>query len=443
MSGDSLFDKSEFLRSCDATPEETPGGGQARMQFPQRHQEAFHFGTVDDLLPEEHPARDIWAYTEKIDLSPLVAKIKAVEGNVGRPPVHPQILLAIWLYATVEGIGSARYLAKLCETHAAFLWICGGVSVNHHLLSDFRRNHEAFLDELLTYSVAVLMQQGVVDLNRVAQDGVRVRASAGKSSFHRQPTLEHSLQEAREQVERLKQEMQEEPQAGRTRSQAAQQRAARERVERLQAALGELEKIKAKKSAPKQPESRASSTDPEARVMKFSDGGFRPGFNVQFATDTKTQVVIGVDVINVGSDKGQLKPMHQQIEKRYGVTPEEYLADGDFMSSDDIDHLEAQGTKVYVPVKKPQNPDRPVDAPVDGDTQLVAGWRKRMTTDEAKTIYKDRASSIECVNAHARNRGLQQFRVRGIPKARSFALIHAIVQNIACTKRLLPNYFWN
>ena len=147
---------------------------------------------LEDLLAPEHLARTVWEFVQGLDLTSLLESIRSVEGRPGRPAIDPQVLVALWLYATIEGIGSAREVAWLCSHHHGFRWLCGGVEVNYHTLADFRVAHLDFLDELLTHSVATLMEQDLVDLNRVAQDGMRVRASAGAASFRRRPTLERS-----------------------------------------------------------------------------------------------------------------------------------------------------------------------------------------------------------------------------------------------------------
>src|SRR5947208_15806417 len=267
---------------------------------------------LEDLLTPEHHARTVWEFVEGLDLSPLLNAIRAVEGGPGRAATDPHLLLALWLYATVEGIGSARTLDYLCTHHHGFRWLCGGVSVNYHTLSDFRVAHPEFLDQLLTHSVATLMAEDLIDLNRVAQDGMRVRASAGAASFRRRPTLEKCLEEAQTQVQRLRAELETDPGEGQRRQQKAQERAARERVERIRQALARLPELEAKKKAAEQEKARTSTTDPEATVMKMADGGFRPAYNVQFSTDTQTQIIVGVDVVTQGSDQGQLPPMLEQ-----------------------------------------------------------------------------------------------------------------------------------
>src|SRR5204862_6056425 len=132
----------------------------------------------------------------------------------GRAPIDPKILMTLWLYATTEGIGSARQIDELCREHDAFRWIAGDVSTNYHALSDFRTGHVELLDKLLTDNVAVLIAEGLVDLNRVAQDGMRVRASAGAASFRRRRTLEESYAEDRAQGEALRAGLDEEPGSG-------------------------------------------------------------------------------------------------------------------------------------------------------------------------------------------------------------------------------------
>jgi transposase len=415
-----------------SAPAEAPPPGQPRLRRAERQQVVMHVASLDRLLSDEHRARLVWEYVEGLDLSGVYAKIQAVEGRAGRDAIDPRILTALWLYATLEGVGSARQLARLCEEHIAYRWICGGVSVNYHTLSDFRTAHPEVLDDLLTASVATLLHEGLVTLHRVAQDGMRVRASAGASSFRRRPTLEDCQVQARQQVESLRQELQEDPGAGTRRQQAARQRAAKERSERIAKALSELPEIESKKKAEDKEKARASTTDPEARIMKMGDGGFRPAHNVQFATDTASQVISGVEVVNAGSDQGQMAPMVQQHQQRYEKTPKEALVDGGFANKEDIEKLASAevGTTVYAPVPKPKKQDRDPHQPLPGDSAAIAAWRQRMGTAAAKEIYKERASTAECVNAISRNRGLRQFLVRGLQKVRAVALWFAIAHNL-------------
>ena len=286
-----------------------------------------------------------------------------------------------------------------------------------------------FLDELLTTSVATLLEEELVSMERVAQDGMRVRASAGASSFRRRPTLEEHYAEAQAQVAALREELEKDPSAGVRRKQAARERAAREREARIKRALDQMPEAEAAKKKKDREKARVSTTDADARVMKMGDGGFRPAFNVQFATDTETQVITGVDVSNSGSDFGQMAPMVEQHVMRYEEPPEEMLVDGGFAKKEDIEAV-GDTTAVYAPVMTSKKDDRDRHAPREDDTPHVAAWRKRMATDEAKEIYKERAATAECVNAIARNRGLQQFRVRGQTKVRAVVLWYVLAHNL-------------
>jgi len=421
-----------------ALPEERPaterpiGGGRPRLRCANRIQIEFRALALDDLLPEGHQARIVWQYVSGLDLTPLLKLIAAVEGHAGRSPSDPRILLALWLYATLRGVGSARQLAELCKDHVAYQWVCGGVSMNHHTLSDFRTAHVEFLDELLTKSIATLMKEDLVSLDRVAQDGMKVRASAGAASFRRKKTLKECLAEAEEQVQALRAELEADPAAASKRQQAARERAARERIERINRALEQMPEVEDKKKSSEKEKARVSTTDAEARVMKMADGGFRPAYNVQLATDTQTQIITGVEVVNSGGDQGKMAPMVQQHEDRYEEVPKEMLVDGGFVKKDDITEVSPpQGkTTVYAPVMQSKTDKRDPHTPRGDDSEAVAAWRIRMSTPEAKEIYKERAATAECVNAIARNRGLQQFRVRGSPKVKAVILWYVLAHNL-------------
>jgi transposase len=409
-----------------------PGRGRPRLRTANRQQIVFRAAPLDALIPGDHPARVVWDYVEGLDLDPLYDRIKAIEGRPGRAPIDPKLLMALWLDATVEGVGSARQLDGLCRDHAAFPWIVGDVSTNSHTLADFRTDHGELLDDLVTRSVATLMAEGLVDLNRVAQDGMRVRASAGAASFRRRPTLEEALARAEAQVEALRAEAEEDPAASDRREKGARQRAARERAERVQAALERLPELEARKKAGEKDKAWCSTTDPEATVMKMADGGFRPAYNFQFATATGSQVIVGVDVEMTGSDAGPLVPMAEQVKERYERVPAEVLVDGGFAQHDQIEAVSGpgMGCTVYAPVPRPKDPQVDRHAPKPGDSVAVAAWRERMGTEQAKAISKERASTAECVNAQARGRGLLRLPVRGLAKVKAIALWHALAHNL-------------
>ncbi len=421
-------------------PEATPGRGDAgsappRVLRPNRQQLELRPADLEGLLPAEHRARVVWQFVEGLDLGPLYAQVQAVEGHAGRPAIDPAILMALWLYATLEGVGSARAMARLCEEHDAYRWICGGVAVNYHTLADFRVDPGEVLDELLSTSVAALMAEGLVDLQRVAHDGVKVRASAGAGSFRQGARLEQLVAEATAQVEALKQEVHDDPGASARRLAAARQRVARERQQRVAQALAQLPAVVARrrKAGVKGP-ARVSTTDPDARRMKMADGGVRPAFNGQITTATGSQVIVGVALTNAGTDLGQLQPMVEQLQRRYGDGPAEVLADGGYVALRDIRALAGVGCQVYAPPKAPRGQGRAWDWRRRNDEATTA-WRTRMATAAAQTIYKERAATSECVNALARNRGLQQFAVRGLRKVQAvllwFALAHNLLRAVA------------
>jgi transposase len=394
------------------------------------------------------------------DLSKLIEAIKARGSNAGRAAIDPRILFALWLYATLDGVGSGREVARLSLEHDAYRWICGGVSVNYHAINDFRAGNEALMDELLTDNVAALAAAGAISLERVAQDGMRVRADAGAASFRRQASLDEHLSQARELLRTIKTQAQSDPGLAKRQAQAAKLRAAQEREERIRAALEQLPEVVAvkKRNGGKAEDARASTTDAHARVMKMGDGGFRPAFNVQFATTCEEQVIVGMDVVNTGSDMAQLAPMVEQVEQRLGRSPDEWLVDGGFPGHEQIDAV-AHKTEVYAPVPEPRvkkdakkdgkqddekrdERDNEVQhdkhAPKPDDSEAVAQWRQRMASDEAKEIYKQRAATAECVNAQARNRGLLRMPVRGLAKVRSVVGLFVLAHNLMRMAALAP-----
>jgi transposase len=421
--------------------------GSPRLLQPNRTQIELRASDLETLLPQEHRARLVWGYVVHQDLSKLVEAVKARGSNAGRAAIDPRVLFALWLYATLGGVGSGREVARLSVEHDAYRWICGGVSVNYHALNDFRAGNEALMDELLTDNVAALAAAGAISLERVAQDGMRVRADAGAASFRRQATLEEHLGQAGELVQTIKAQAQADPGRGKRQAQAAQQRAAQEREERIKAALAQLPEVAAtkKRNGGKAEEARASTTDADARVMKMADGGFRPAYNVQLATECEAQVIVGMGVVNAGSDMAQLAPMVEQVEQRAGKSPDEWLVDGGFPAHGQIDAVSGK-TEVYAPVPQPRakkdeqgtEVQQDKHEPKPGDSEAVAKWRQRMATDEAKDIYKQRAATAECVNAQARNRGLLRLPVRGLAKIRSVVGLFVLTHNMMRMAALAP-----
>lgn len=420
-----------------------PGSGKPRMREPERRQVELRPVDLDSLLAVDHPARVIWRYVERLDLTVLEDAIGAREHTPGQAPASPRLLLALWLYATSQGVGSARALERLCSSHDAYRWLCGGVSVNYHGLADFRSGHGELLDRLLTHNIAALMAEGRIELAEVVQDGVRVRAGAGASSFRRRQSLHKHLKKARRLVEYLKREIDEDPDASNRRIKAAQERAAREREERVAAALDKLAEIEAererrgktnKKQMAGQKEPRASTTDPQARVMKMADGGFRPAYNCQIGTVAKGQIVVDVAIDATGSDRGLLRPMLERLEERYESLPRRHLVDGGFHKNDDTEWAAAEGVLVYGPTTRNKHKSDPY-APRPKDGSGVAAWRRRMRSPHGKGVYK-RRSMGECINARFRQWGLRQFTVRGVHKVKTVLLWFALANNIIAGHRL-------
>src|SRR5215213_9837628 len=430
-----------------------------RLRKAERRQVSLRPLSLEDLLPPDHRARFVWAFAERLDLTALYRAIKAVEGHPGHPPADPRILLALWLYATVEGVGSAREVDRLCREHIGFEWLCGGVGMNHTALAEFRVAHGAVLERLLVDSFAAMLKTGHASLERVAQDGMRVRAAAGAASFRRRASLERCRAEATAEVARLRAELDADPGAVSRRQAAARLRAAADRERRVAAALAVAGQLAAKRqgdqrppsedpprsgdwpageaAAKPSPEPRVSTTDAAARVMKMPDGGFRPAFNLGFASDPRSGMIAAVTLGNSGSDKGQLRPMGERLAVAYGQRPGEHLVDGGFAELADIEALAAAGVAVFAPVPKPCVAARDPHAPREGDGPGVAAWRRRMGGEAAKAVYKERAATAECVNAQCRNRGLLRFLVRGLEKAKAVGLWHALAHNMSCTGRLL------
>lgn len=441
MAGEGLF---EDLPESERSAAGGDDGGRPRMREPVRDQIELRPVDIDSLIGAAHPARVIWAYAERLDLSDLEGAIRAREHTPGQAPASPRLLLALWLYGTSQGVGSARALARLCESHDAYRWLCGGVSVNYHGVSDFRMAHGALIDRLLTEHVASLSAAGVIDLDEVVQDGVRLRASAGSGSLRRRKSLRKELRKARRLVERLKAENEDDPDASNRRIAAARERAARERVARVEAALDSLGQIEAERArrtktnrtqVAKQKEPRASTTDPQARVMKMADGGFRPAYNGQVATVADGQVVVEIGAVATGSDRGLLRPMVEALQRRYGRRPRRHLVDGGFNKNADTEWAADHGVSVYGPPGQTRHKTDPY-APRRDDGPGVAAWRRRMNSPHGKGVYRRRARG-ECINARIWQWNVAPFTVRGVDKVNLVLRWFALANNILAGHRLM------
>jgi len=417
-----------------------------RLRRPERDQLGWHAAAIDDLIAPDHPARAVWAFVTGLDLSELHDEVKAREGVPGQAPPDPALMLALWLFATVEGVGSARQLDRLCDQHLAYRWLCGGVSANYHTLSDFRLAHADVLEKLLARGVASLVAEGLVKLEVLAQDGMKVRAAAGAGSFRRRRRLEELQKAAMDRIRRLRGEVDDDPSAGERRKQAAKERAAREQAERLAAALERMKELEAERArrektnkgeVAKQKEPRASSTDPEARVMKMADGVFRPAYNMQIVSAVEGQVVVAVDVETSGSDRGPARPAIERLLEAE-IEPKDYLVDGGFTKNDDIEWAHGNDIRLTCPPTQSKHGTDPFAAR-DDDGPGLADWRRRMASDAGKALYNLRAQA-ECPNAWARRMGLSRLLVRGKEKARATLLLFALAHNMlrAFALRAIP-----
>jgi len=423
--------------------------GAVRLRKPERSQVAMVMRCVDEEVGSLHPVRTVMRVVEKLDVSGFCTPIRARQGVAGRDATDPRLLVGLWLYACTRGIGSARELARRCEESAPFRWLCGGVGVNHRLLSDFRTDHADALDDLFTQVLVSLVDKKLVRVSRISQDGLRVRVSAGSSSFRREERLQLLLVQAQQQVLELRKQLESPGQAAAmtARQKAARTRAAESKERRVQEALAQLPELKQKQAEAAQRagqgkcgdqirarQPRVSTTDAATRVMKMANGGYNPAANVQLAVDTESRAILGVEVSNEGSDSAGLsEPMRQQVERRTGGKVKQHLVDGGYMRKEDIEQAHQQEVELFVPPKPARNPGnrgRELE-PKPGDSDAVRAWKQRMASEEGKKIYKDRAATSETVNADLRTyRGLVSLTVRGAQKITCVALWCALAHNL-------------
>jgi len=416
--------------------------GEARYETADRAQLRWDLLDLESLLPADHRARVVWAFAEGLDLSVLYDRIRARAGEPGRPPPDPRIMMALWLYATLEGVGSARQVARLCESDVAYRWLCGGVAMNYHGLSDFRVAHGDVLDGVLSESLAAMLAQGLVKLAEVALDGTKVRASAGHGSFHRGSTLAAQEALARQRVAALKAECDADPAASSRRQTAARQRAAAEVAQRAAAAQRAVEQLRAEKAerakrdkaAADGAEPRASLTDAQARIMRFRDGSVRAGYNIQFAVEPGSGVILAAQATNRRNDAGLAQPMLNEIERRSGKLPQRVLADTSYATHDDIVALADKQIEVYTP----PTPDRS-SASAEScrkrawrhahEPEALRQWRARMADAAGQAIYRHRGW-VETINGILKHRGLAMLPVRTLAKVHCVVLWHAIAHNL-------------
>ncbi len=406
-----------------------------RLETAERGQSEFQQTCLDDLLSSDHRARQVWDYIEGLDLSVLYGRVQTTVSSSGRPAIDPAILMSLWLYATLEGVGSARLLDRLCKSDAAYLWLLGGVTVNYHTLADFRTAAGPLLDELLSSSMAGMIASGAVQVETLAVDGMRLQAAANRGTFRRSERLAMLEKAALEVVRRLRAEVDEDPAAALSRTTARRRAVAEDRarrVEKARQAQAEIErqreeqrqKQRRKEERKDHKEARASTVDPQARIMKMADGSFRPAYNVQFKTAAEGAHIVGVSVTE--------EPALDEIKQRYGVRPKRMLADGGYTSKDDIEKLHVLDIELFSPL--PRSKGDPA-APKRGDKAGAIAWRQRMASDDGMAVYRRRFAT-ERPHAHMRNHGLRQVLVRGSEKVKAVVLWHVHAFNFLQFKRL-------
>lgn len=304
-----------------------------RLKFVNRNQLLLRAVDVDKLVERDHLVRAIWELTAPLDLSGFTADVDSVEGVAGRPAFDPRLLISLWVCAYSEGVSSAREIERRCVYHPAYQWLTGCEVINHHTLSDFRIQHQEALDGMFAQVLGVLSSEGLITLERVMHDGTKMKACASDKSFHREKTLRAHLQAAQERVRAMGDPRGEESSR---RQVCARERAAREKVERLEQALKEMANVQGTAKSGSKSEPRVSETDPEARVMKQSDGGCAPSHNVQISTDAAHGIVVGASVTQSPVDWGQLVPALQEIKRQNGRLPEQVVVDGGFTTREAV-----------------------------------------------------------------------------------------------------------
>jgi len=422
---------------------------EARVVRPDRRQLRWDMVDLEGLLPGDHRARVVWSFVESLDLVELYDQVRSREGEAGRPAA---VLMALWLHATVEGIGSARELERLAQSDVAYRWLAGGVPLNYHGLADFRVEQVEVLDRLLTQSVTALIGEGLVRLAEIAIDGTKIRASASKASFKTGEKLLKVEAAVAERLAALKRQLEDDPGASNRRRQAARERAAREVKERAAQAREALERLEAErksrakthsKDEAKKKAPRASTTDPEARFMRFPDGAVRPAFKAQIAAAPNAGIIVSIDMSDRRNDAGLAEPMVDDIARRYGKTPDKLLVDTSYATSEDLVALAAHARGrvcVYTPPPSERDDVKPATLARrlrkrEKEPACLKEWRERMASESGKAVYALR-KRIERINADRKNHGFGFLPVRGLIKAKAQALWHALANNLAAAHRL-------
>lgn len=410
-----------------------------------RNQYEFQSFCLDDLIPDDHKARNVWDFVTNMDLSACFSEIMSTHGGSGRSSTDPKIILTLWIYTIMDGNCSARKLEELCQNHNVYKWICGGVSVNRTTLAEFRSTNPRKFDQLLTKCLAVMIKSDLITDSDFSQDGTRVKANAGLSSYRREDTLNELEAKLTRYIENLKKEEKSTPDAYEKRKVAQKERFASEKKKRVLAALANLQQARCEKiingkrshnqvTETDLKEVRASTTDPEVRKMRMGDSGYRLAYNVQFATGLNSRVIYGVDVVNT-LDPGTAPRLMAQVEERLRSINlgkiKNWIADAAYSAKRDI--ITVAGLFPDCFYYAPPKPQKGIDPKkhLARDCQYLKKWRDSIGTDQTKEIYKKRCSTAEFSNMHVKNAALKAFSVRGFVKVKGMALLHAIAMNIS------------
>jgi len=420
-----------------------------RVIGPDRTQLRWDMVDLESQLPEDHRARLVWAFVETLDLSEFYDRIRARDVVAGRPATDPEVVLAVWLYATLEGIGSARAIDRLCRQHAAYRWLCGGAPINHDLLATFRRDNAAQLDRLLTQSLTALIAEKLISLEELAIDGTKVRARAGRGSMSQRQRLESIENAVAERVAELKSELEKDPGEPERRRKKRALQAAEERAQRIGQARQKLAELAQERAARAQRhakeeaekgEPKVSLSDPEVRSMRLADGAVAPAWNVQVVTSNG--FIVGIDPTDRRNDSGLASGLVEQITQRCGRAPQRLLADTRAMTQDDIVQLAAAHPELRV-----YSPPAPEQKTVKPETErkrrwkrrheppAVTAWRARMASEEGQQTYR-RRKLTERAHGIIKNRGMSRFLVHGRDKVRAVCLLQALALNLSWANTL-------
>lgn len=415
-----------------------------RVNRADRRQPGFELVDLERLVPEDHRVRDVWGFVETLDLGLFYARIKARGETPGRPAADPGILLALWLYATIEGVGSARGLDRLCEYHVIYRWICGGVGVNHEMLRTFRNESGAFLDHLLSQSLTALIGEGLINLDEVITDGTKIRASASRSSMRHKPRVAEIEAALAARIAKLREELDTDPTATERRLKVRRLASAEERARRVSAAHEKFAEREAERSvrakshpgeaADAQADTpRVSTSDPDARLMKMADGATRACYNVQVGT--ADEFIVAIQPTERGNDRGLAPAVVTEVVRRCGQAPSRLLADSTAMTEADIvdfatSHREME---VFAPPKGCSETAKPAsraryERKLAGEPKCLKDWRARMASEAGKTVYARRGKT-EHPHARMKNCGFGRMLVRGLKKVRAVCLLHAVAHN--------------